>query len=104
MYKITYFEVMPDDLEITNPLRGGIYPKDALDLIEKIGDGWRLPTHNEMNYLGREMFFLRLCNFKRGNYLIAFKDGESIGYDFHRGGYTHFSNNTPCRIRLVRSV
>jgi hypothetical protein len=104
MYKIAYFEVMPDDLEITNPLRGGIYPKDALDLIEKIGDGWRLPTHNEMNYLGREMLFLRLCNFKRGHYLITFKDVESIGYDFHRGRYAHFSNNTPCRIRLVRSV
>lgn len=102
-YKLFGFEIMSEDLEITNPLRGGIYPKDALDIIEKIGDGWRLPSEKEFRYLD-SLFFLRVCNLKRGNYLVSFKGGESIGYDFHRKNYNHFSNNTPCRIRLVRSV
>ena len=91
------FEVYPEDLGEHNW-------EDAKKICEDLGDGWRLPTREELHlmWLNRES----IVSFADGYYWSSseYNNNYAWGQDFNNGSQYYYNKNNTSYVRAVRDL
>jgi hypothetical protein len=111
-YNLTPIEKQSKPIILEQHIKFEVYPKDlgqnnwedAKKLWEDLGDGWRLPTREELHlmWLNRDS----IESFAAANYWSSSEDGNSFAWLqlFNNGNqYNNFKYNTNF-VRAVRNV
>jgi hypothetical protein len=113
----------PKEKFISNPIRIGNIEltsndfekhldwKETQELMESLGDGWRLPTEKEFIYF-TDIIHLEIGKFEiRNGARIGYRiDGKESSLNLRMGFYPDFgrsfwyNNVTKCPVRLVRDI
>lgn len=93
-----------------------VYPLDYENLFDwneantecqKLGDGWRLPTVDEMNLIYEQLFMKNIGHIKEKEYWCSNEDSDEEGLFFAfyaSGGYSSLQKNEKIKIRPVREL
>lgn len=90
------FEVYPEDL------KGKFNHEGATEACEALGDGWRLPTREELTDMYKYKEDLELKDFYWSS--TEYNSAYALFFGFNNGNEGHSSKHTTLSVRAVRTI